>query len=462
MPLQPRPLKRSPPRKPLHERSESSTNEQASPTIRLVDNPLAHVYSSTPFPTHPSHILAPKSTKPSGAVSEEVGVSDRHGPTNVFGNSWAGETSTRYAKAKDAVDSEEENNESPAQSWPLPASRRLSRTLEPASANEPNYNASGRTFIIDQALDDDIVELPSVASGPDTLDSPYSISNTRRESSYQQSQEPVVPKSSDGSLSSIDSTGTVIRTKPRDRPNRASYSAFPNVTRSSNPRSNIPWGSVITPTKSDSGRPEVDTSPVSPVSPVSPESLVSSPNQPSTSHRAVSLAPSDVSEGIRVQYPIVRPPTASGSWAETSENASKRPSRNPARNPNRWNPHLSTVESEGMTDRSSGSLYFANSSHNSHAPSSRSETPPLPVFPRSAYAPRRDVAASTIRVVNEREDVSTALAPIPGSRGSARPSMFSSYSDRGNRKSAIPATRPSSRGSFFRDSIPGWARYQAS
>lgn len=461
MPLQPQPLKRSPPRKPLHERSESSTNERASPTIRLVDNPLAQVYSSTPFPTHPSHILAPKSTKASGAVSEEVGVSDRHGPTNVFANSWAGETSTQYAKPKDAVDSEEESSESSVQSWPLPASTHLSRTLQPASAYEPDYNASGPSFIIDQALDDDIVELPSVASGPDTLDSPSSISNTQREASYQQSQEPVVPKSSDGSLSSIDSTGTVIRTKPRDRLTRASYSAFPNVVRSSTPRSNIPWGSVITPTKSDSGRPEVDTSPVSPVSPVSPESLVSSPNQPSTSHRAVSLAPSDVNEGIRVQYPIVRPPTASGSWAETSENAPKRPSRAPARNPNRWNPHLSTVESEGMTDRSSGSLYFADSSHNSHAPNSRSETRPLPVFPRSAYAPRRDVTASTIRVVNEKDDVSTGLAPIPGSRGSTRPSMFSSHSDRDNRKSAIPTTRPSSRGSFFRDSIPGWARYDA-
>ena len=458
MPSPPRPLKRSPPRKPLHDRSDSSTNERVSPTIRIIGEPHAPVYSSTPFPTHPSHILAPKSANPSGAVLEEVGVSDGHGPTDVFGKSWTEETPTQYAKTIETVESDEENIGSPVQSWPLPASRHLSPTLQPSSANEPNFDANGRSFIMDQAIDDDIVELPSVASGLDTLDSTASIPNATQEPSYQQSHQPVAPKSSDGSLSSADSTGTVIRTRPRDRPTRAFYSAFPNPIRPSTPRSNIPWGSVTTPTKSDIESSEVETSPVSPVSPVSPESPVSSPVQPLTSHRAVSLARSDVSEGVNVQYPVVRPPTASGSWAETSENAPKRPSRNPARNPNRWNPHLSTVESEGMTDRSSGSLYFADSSHNSRAPNSRTETPPLPVFPRPAHSHRRDVTASTIRVVNERDDVITGLAPVPGSRSSTRLSIFSSNSDRGNRRSTIPSTRPSSRGSFFRDSIPGWAR----
>ena len=458
MPSPPRQLKRSPPRLPLHDRSDSSTNERASPTIRIIGEPHAHIYSSTPFPTHPSHILAPRSAKPSGAVLEEVGVSDGPSPTDVFGKSWTEETPTQYAKTTETVESEEENIESPVQSWPLPASRHLSPTVQSSSADEPNFNASGRSFILDQAIDDEIVELPSVTSGLDTLDSTSFIPNARQESSYQQSRQPVAPKSSDGSLSSADSTGTVIRTRPRDRPTRAFYSAFPNSSRSSTPRSNIPLGSVTTPTKSDTGSSEVGTSPVSPVSPVSAESLFSSPVQPLTSHRAVSLARSDVSEGINVQFPIVRPPTASGSWAETSENAPKRPSRNPARNPNRWNPHLSTVESEGMTDRSSGSLYFADSSRNSRAPNSRTDTPPLPSFPRSARAPRRDVTAATIRVVNEPEDVITGLAPVPGSRSSARLSIFSSNSDRGNRRSAIPSTRPSSRGSFFRDSIPGWAR----
>lgn len=458
MPSPPRPLKRSPPRKPLHDRSDSSTNERASPTIRIIGEPHANVYSSTPFPTHPSHILAPKSAKPSGAVLEEVGVSDRDGPTDVFGKTWTEETPTQYARMTETVESEEESIGSPVQSWPLPASRYLSPTVQPSSADEPDFDANDRSFIMDQAIDDEIIELPSIASGLDTLHSTSSIPNATQEPSYQQPQQPVAPKSSDGSLSSADSTGTVIRTRPRDRPTRAFYSAFPNSSRPSTPRSNIPLGAVTTPTKSDTGSTEFDTSPVSPVSPVSPESRFSSPVQPSASHRAVSLARSDVSEGINVQYPIVRPPTASGSWAETSENAPKRPSRKPTRNPNRWNPHLSTVESEGMTDRSSGSLFFADSSRNSRAPNSRTDTPPLPVFPRSAHAPRRDVNASTIRVVNEREDVVTGLAPVPGSRSSARFSVFSSNSDRGNRRSAIPSTRPSSRGSFFRDSIPGWAR----
>lgn len=460
MPSPPRPLRRSPPRKPLHERTESSTNKQTSTTVRIIGDPHAQIYSSTPFPTHPSQVLAPKSTKPSGAVHEEVGVSDRHGPTTVFGNSWAEATPTHHTKTKDAIDSDEENNELPGQSWSIPITKRFPPTLQSSSAGEPKFNANGHSFIIDQAIEDgrqsdEIVQLPSV----DTLDSPPSILNVHQ-SSYQQrtQQQPVVPKSSDGSLSSADSTGTVIRTKLPDRPTRASYAAFPSSIGSSTLRSNIPWGSATTPVKATSGRAEVGTSPVSPFSPNSPDSPEASSVQPLISHRAVSLARSDVSEGLNVQYPLVRPPTTSGSWAETSEDVPKRPSRNPGRNPNRWNPHLSTVESEGMTDRSSGSLYFANSSRTSWAPDSRTQTPSWPVYPRSSYAPQSHATASTIRVVNETEDVGSGLAPVPGSRSSARLSIFSGDSNHDNRRSAIPQTRPSSRGSFFRDSIPGWAR----
>lgn len=463
MPSPPRQLKRSPPRKPLHDRSESSTNERSSPTVRLIGDPHAQVYSSTPFPTHPSHVLAPTSAKPSGAVHEDVGVSEWHGPANVLGNSWAEEKYVRRAKSKDTVDSDEENIGFYDELWPLPLTKRSSPTVQSSSTNEPNYNANGRSFIVDQTIEDErqsdeIVQLPSVATDGDqgALDSAFSILNADEPSySQQPQQQPVVPKSSDGSISSAGSTGTVIKTKLRDRPNRASYSAFPYPSRSSTSKSNIAWGSATTPLPAASN---VDTSPVSPVSPVIPASPEPSSVQPLNSHRVVSLARSDASDGVNVQYPLVRPPTASGSWAETSENAQNRPSRNPTRNTNRWNPHLSTVESEGMTDRSSGSTHFADSLRTSRAANSRAQSPPLPVFPRSVYAPQRNAITSTIRMVNERDDVGTGLAPVPGSRSSARFSMFSGHSNRDNQRTAMPSTRPSSRGSFFRDSIPGWAR----
>ena len=459
MPSPPRQLRHSPPRKPLHDRSDSSTNERASPTVRIIGDPHATIYSSTPFPTHPSHILSPKTTGPSGVVLDEVGVSDQQCPTfpeNASENIPIEDARTTTAKGKESDDSEYPNNGSSPWPRPLRNSRYLSPT-DDVSQDDEDFDANDRSFIMNQALDEgrtseEIVQLPSVDSRSDALGSNLLISN---QTSYQQ---PVAAKSSDGSLSSAESTGTVIRTKPRDRPTRAFYSAFPSPNRQTNNIANISSVSPSTPANPSLRTSQVEASPVYPVSPKSP---AASSYQLINSHRAVSIACSNPEEDVNVQYPVIRPPSAQESWAESSEPVSREP---PARNPNRarWNPHLSTVESVGMTDRSSGSLFVADSSRNSpKASNSRSETPPLPAFPRSAYGARRDTTASTIRVVNEQDDyVSSNLAPIPGSRGSTRFSIFSGSSRGDNRRSGLlHSTRPSSRGSFFRDSIPAWARY---
>ena len=458
MPSPPRPLRRSPPRKPLHDRSDSSTNERASPTLRMIGDPHATVYSSTPFPTHPSHILSPKSTRPPGAVLEEVGVSHQE---HVSENIPAEDTRTTAVKGKGTDDSEDAGTGSGPTQWPFRNSGHLSLTLDVSSNKEHDSDANRQGFTLEQGTNDDrpseeIVQLPSVGSRPDALgwhSFKYSQSSQ---------QQPVVAKSSDASLSSAESSGTVIRTKPGDHPNRASYSFFPSPFRQEDFRPNSSSESPPTPDKQFLRNTEIDSSPVSPVS---AEPYTSSTVPPTTIHRAVSLPRPDVQENVNVQYPIVQPPTASGSWAESSEPATVQP---PSRTPNRsrwWKPHLSTVESVGTPDRSSGSQYLGGSSRVSRdwtgAPSSRSETPPLPVFPRSAYPLRRDMATSTIRVVNEQDDhVGSTLTPVPGSRSSARFSIFSGSSKGENRRSGLQQTmRPSSRGSFFRDSIPAWARY---
>jgi len=464
MPSPPRPLRHSPPRKPLHERSDSSTNERASPTLRIIGDPQATVYSSTPFPTHPSHILSPKSTRPSGAVLEEVGVSDQHNltlyPEHGSENSPAKDTRTTAFKGKEKDSSEHANSGSSLPPWPFKSSRHLSPTLDVLPNKEQDFDANDGSFTIDKGFDEDhpeeIVQLPSVGSGPDALGW---HSFTQNQTSQQQ---PVVPKSSDASLSSAESSGTVIRTKQGDRPNRASYSFFPSPSHQEDPRPNSSSDSPSTPVSPSLRNTQIE---FSPVSPVSQEPSTSSAIPPTTSHRAVSLPRPDVQENLDVQYPIVQPPTASASWAESSKPATAQP---PPRNPNRsqwWKPHLSTVESVGMTDRSSGSQYLAGSARVSRestgAPNSRSETPPLPAFPRSAYPLRRDITTSTIRVVNEQDDhVGSTLAPVPGSRSSTRFSIFSGSSRGENRRSGLQQTmRPSSKGSFFRDSIPAWARY---
>lgn len=458
MPSPPRPLRHSPPRNPLHERSDSSTNERASPTLRIIGDPLATIYSSTPFPTHPSHILSPKSTRPSGAVLEEVGVSDQE---HITENIPAKDTRTTTVKGKETDDSEDANSGSSPTPWPLRNSRHLSSTLDVSPNKEQDFNANGRGFTMEQGTNDDrlseeIVQLPSVGSGPDALGwHSFTHSQTSQ-------QQPVVAKSSDASLSSAESSGTVIRTKAGDRPNRASYSFFPSPIRQEDFRPNSSSDSPSTPVNPSLRNTQIDSSLVSPVS---PESSTTSAIPPTSSYRAVSLPRPDVQDNVNVQYPIIQPPTASGSWAESSEPAT---AQLPSRTANRsrwWKPHLSTVESVGMTDRSSGSQQFAGSTRVSRDSTgvlnSRSETPPLPVFPRSAYPLRRDITTSTIRVVNEQDDhIGSTLAPVPGSRSSARFSIFSGSSRGENRRSGLQQTmRPSSKGSFFRDSIPAWARY---
>ncbi len=59
-----------------NERSDSKTNERASPTLRIVGDPQAQVYGSSPFPTKPSQILSPREYKEQGSTfGPEVDVS---------------------------------------------------------------------------------------------------------------------------------------------------------------------------------------------------------------------------------------------------------------------------------------------------------------------------------------------------------------------------------------------------
>lgn len=161
--------------------------------------------------------------------------------------------------------------------------------------------------------------------------------------------------------------------------------------------------------------------------------------------------------------------------AEPPDFSPQRPSRTLDRHQDRWNPHLSTVPSEGTGSQSEG-----RSSHTTWPPESSriskssfaavntqasSDMPPLPIpspaqessnsapLPRPLAISQRDVTGSTIRVVNDADDdLPTPLPPIPGSRGSE----YLGVTPGDNRYSVV--TKRGSRASFFRDSIPAWAK----
>lgn len=160
---------------------------------------------------------------------------------------------------------------------------------------------------------------------------------------------------------------------------------------------------------------------------------------------------------------------------EPPDSTPRRPPRTLERHQDRWNPHLSTVPSEGTgsqsEERSSHTTWLPESSRVSKSssaainirgssdmpslpgsPASR-ESSHLPPLPSPPATPQRDITGSTIRVVNTpRDDLPTSLPPIPGSRGSE--DLGAALGD--SRYSII--TKPGSRASFFRDSIPAWAK----
>lgn len=429
---------RSPPRRPLHERSDSKTNERSS---RIIGEPNDTIYKNTPYPTHPSHVLSPKHGSRSGLVptlfEDEQGIPLRGHPASRKSNEFQ---ASQNKKRRELVDPEDVENHHGHSIRPLSVGNTLPIAVPPLNFNPP-ANAILTPGRMEENIDeaneprdfDEIVQLPEPpVPASESHDPPY--------------QQPSDAKSSDLSLSSFESTGTVIRHKLR--PSRASYSAFPPVSR---PGSSKSGSSPSTPQRGFQSSPD-DGFSVSPVSASSatfhtPEIRQASAATLSRPHRVVS-------DTVNFQYPVVRQPSATASRADFSHEpqnvAIPRPQRTPGRTQDRWNPHLSTVPSEFTEERGSDSLWVPSPVGDS---ATSSDARQLPVAGQ-----QKDRHNSTIRMVNESDDnVSHLLSPIPGSRGSAYYSILSRGSR--SRRKSVPQARPTSKGSFFRDSIPAWAKW---
>lgn len=481
----------SPPRKPLHERSDSHNNERASPTLRPVGEPEAHIYSTSPFPSLPSHVLHPKGGGRQGFVFEddELGVSD-DGPTRAPEHEIQAVAPLRIRKVKDIEVERDGNNGSQSRhsyhersfvaahaptlphrlSQPTPKEldvrNRLMSMKHPRASGEsigeediPLSSISRRGEAIPLSgisRRDEAIPLSSIPRREEALGS-HRITQEFKLVPQPTTQTPIVTKSSDGSLSSAESTGTIIRTRPQ--PSRGSYSAFPIYPRPSSSKSNSSFSASLKPSSNKS---EEDFFPGSPVSPISPIlSSFSSPDArrtPSTAQTSQRYPSSQ--DGISIQYPAFRSPSASGSWADSSPAATGRPPRALNQNSGRWNPHLSAVPSEETEERNSGTMWLPDSRNTSVAqPSSPSSNTGMLPPPPALLTVTRDISDSTIRVVDEHEDEVTALPamPVADGRGSYFQPGYPRRSLRDSRRNTLQP-RPSSRGSFLRDSIPAWAR----
>ena len=296
MNLPSRPSKASPPRRAaLHERSDSHTNERASPTLRIIGDPQAQIYTSSPFPTKPSQILPPKAYDGQGSTfGPGVGVSDDQEP----------QSQTR----KDVEDSL--NTETPYERLGSRSTDDKYDSYTPTQGTTPEPHTSTDPLAMDEGVDhdtsrvsDDIVQLPSISPGLESSEiygTAYPGGSPRQPAS----------KDSDASLSSSNSTGTVIVKRTRDGRKRVSYSAFPNTARPGSSKSNL---SLSTPQKPVTENKGEMVSPVSPISPASPVNSMPHERRISSVPLYANLHTSSQSS-VNVQYPVIRPPSASASW----------------------------------------------------------------------------------------------------------------------------------------------------
>ena len=343
----------SPTRKALQQRSASQENVIASPTIRIVAEEGEEVYSKSPFPTLPSQILSPTYGQAGVSPDQDGVVSDENASTNTHADKSSDDTlipkplqPRRSVRASTSTTTSDADT-LVASSFVTPSSSRLSQSASPPST-PPD--------------DSDLLEAklpPLPEESPPEVDVSRSTIRTVIPSSP--NEEPFLStKRSETSISTSTSSDTA--TSSKRTPNYFVFqSARPSKESSTSPTlkrkrdfSNLkkpvpkPYESVESIAFSDASYSSLLDRPRS----------VSSPA--SASHATTRTA---LESGIKIQYPVVRPPSASGSWAESSISHRTPPPKasNPSSSmnesfvrPPQWTSRLSTIPSE--SERHSQSL----------------------------------------------------------------------------------------------------------
>jgi hypothetical protein len=378
----------SPKRQPLHQRSESQANSSA-PTIRFVTDSSSDVYGKSPFPTHPSQILYPRyapaldqdvrnvrvsrsdenanyaSTKPikhealvpsplrtrkSNRTSTSTTTSDVDTSFDTYGSALS-PTSSRFSSRTSPPTSlfaDEDRDRT---------SSRLTPVLEQITSRQPTPSTSRSTIrpVIPSAsnvrVQDVVKQLETTLATSSQSDRPISSASSRRlsrpVSSTSSNNYVVFPNSSQASLpktgsanQSDDTLQSLPALKLRHKPKGLS----------SPPRAQSPPKTPKNVTKQHSHE-SLAFSDASYSTNVERPRSASSPASPAHAVRAAILT------GAKLQYSIVRAPSASGSWAEVSRPTTTNPPRmndGSSRQPV-WSSRLSTIASESTRTTQSNS-----------------------------------------------------------------------------------------------------------
>ncbi|KAF2262902.1 hypothetical protein CC78DRAFT_545415 [Lojkania enalia] len=470
----------SPVRRPLHDRSNSQTNQYSGPTIRIVEDPGTDIYSKTPFPSQPSQILPPRNRPGYAFEGRGSRVSDGSIVANAVAKFESQHTlvpkplqpkrSIRQSTSTAASDADT----IVASSFSPSTSSRFSQgTTPPSSPTEFSPKEKGLD-VLEEVLSQPTrptirAVVPSSSSSADPLEG-----------------HALTPKASAASLASTASADTLTHRRSDHR--RASSSI-----------GQLQQGHKHTPSSGSDRKKQAsstNTVPRRPILKASTESFAFSDTSSTAERPRSSSQPSPtihdarqvtVATGVRVHYPVIRAPSASSLWAE-SQNVPNITSRmNPRTSQvHHWSSQLSTIASESER----GSRSIERTASRSIDARSHSHSHDDRAGPSQGQTARR---RQTISSISSSENVSSdnyteasVAVPLPLFSPITRPSNEDRDSQEGERHDTISplqspplrtkrsflrrhdsdsrssSSRPSSSQSdlstFIHNTIPAWAR----
>lgn len=404
----------SPIRRPLHDRSNSQTNQYSGPTIRIVEDPGTEVYSKTPFPSQPSQILPPRNAPGYAFEGRGSRVSDQSTVANAVAKIEASHTLVpkplqhRKAIRHSTSTSTSEADTLVASSF-SPSSSRFSQGSTPPSSPPPDLFQKEKGLEV-------LEEVPSPPQKP-TIRAVTPSTSSSAELPPPLEGHALTPRASAASLASTASADSQSPTQHEADHKRQSSSI--SISRRS------VKGHKHNPSTESSKKKQASSANWRPISKASTQSFAYSDPSDTSEHPRSSSQPSPtlheartatLASGVRVHYPVVRAPSASSLWAESQElpSISSR-MNNRSSQVHQWSSQLSTIPSE--SERGSRSIERASHSFSarSHSQSHSHSQDEHPGNGRSHIPRRRQTVGSVSSSDNVSSDMteSSIIVPLP-------------------------------------------------
>ncbi|KAL5114992.1 hypothetical protein ACEQ8H_007101 [Pleosporales sp. CAS-2024a] len=403
----------SPVRKPLHDRSNSQTNQFSGPTIRIVQDPGSDIYSKYPVPSQPAHILPPPRHAPGYGF-------ERPAP-RVSRGSQVANTIAKFEASRTRV-------LQPPPPLQLAHKKKTRHSVSTTASDTDTLVASAYT---PSSLRFSQGSTPSTSDFTDLDKTLLDVLEEEKVHPLKQSTIRVVPPSSSG--------GDSLESRARALSPKASAASLASTIDAASPNSNnnadgpiriispVPRGyKHKPPTESDDDWQPENPSPVD-----SPPALKSKTSQASfalsdisiepTHHTIPSSQPSPtlheahtatITSGARITYPLVRAPLASSQRIEPDNTPSPTFRMQDPSLVHQWSSQLSTIPS--MSERDSQSLarisrsYTRSQSQESYSGNGFRR----PSYPR-AQALTEDSAQSSADNVSSEGQIDNSALPLP-------------------------------------------------